>query len=294
MEGGNVGVALSGVALLFLGREPELFEEAQRIGIPAGDIQIGADCMMVELGEEAHEIVDHIAPRRKAAQDRGLFAVEGHHLIGGKAPEIELMRRVGDSDGQVRQVDCTEVAVIHRPEDIAPCCVERADRAVFLCQPAAEGRQRGGRITDRGVVAAIFVVGLPRSDGRVRAIAPGHCRNDPPAFCRVARMAEAIMPARAEAARLALRIMRDHVGHGVDQPFGRRCGGGAHDDLKAGRGQHLHRTVQPRPVELARSRLDPRPYEFTNTHARNANIDHAPRIICPIAFGPLFGIVTDT
>jgi glutamate synthase domain-containing protein 3 len=49
MEGGDVRMALTQVVRLVLRTEPELLEEAERIAVPGGDIEVSADREMVEL-----------------------------------------------------------------------------------------------------------------------------------------------------------------------------------------------------------------------------------------------------
>ena len=82
-------------------------------------------------------------------------------------------------------------------------------------------------------MAAKLVVGLPQGDGRVSAIALRHRGDDPHAFVAIAFVAKIVMPPRSKAARATLLVNRDHIGHGVDQPFGRRRGGRAEDDLQS-------------------------------------------------------------
>ena len=125
MEGCDIRMALTQIGLLFLFGKPELFKETKRIAVPTGDIEIIADGVMVELRKETHEIVDDIAPGRGIAQDFDLHPVEGDNLIRGKTPEIEPVCRIGLCHGQIGKVDLCKAAIFHRPEDIAPCTVER-------------------------------------------------------------------------------------------------------------------------------------------------------------------------
>ena len=141
------------------------------------------------------------------------------------------------------------------------------------------------------IVAAIFIVGLPHHDGGVLAIPLRQCGDDPRAFDPVAFVAEAIVPPRAEAARAALLIDRNHVGHLVDQPLGRGRGGCAEDHLQAGGMEGFDRPVEPAPVVLSGLGLDPAPREFADPHKAEAHRSHSLRILGPYRFGPMFGIV---
>ena len=63
VEGRDVGVALAQIGLLLFGGEPELLEKAERVGIPCRHINIAAYSVVIELGEETHEIVRDILSR---------------------------------------------------------------------------------------------------------------------------------------------------------------------------------------------------------------------------------------
>lgn len=155
------------------------------------------------------------------------------------------MRRVGLSHGEVRKLDFIKARQLHRPEDVAPCLVQRVDAAVFYSAPLAEGMLRRSRIAFYGVVATIFVIYLPCDDAGVRAKHFRDFCNNAVAFTRIALMAEAIMAAGAELARAPCRIQCDHVGHFVDQPFRRRCSWSAEHDLEAGRVKNVNSAPQP-------------------------------------------------
>ena len=63
VERRDVRPALPRVSLLVGGREPELFEEAERITVPTRHIEITRHRMMIEIGEKPHEIMDDIPSR---------------------------------------------------------------------------------------------------------------------------------------------------------------------------------------------------------------------------------------
>ena len=94
MGSSDVGMPLSRIAQFVVAPEPELLEETERIAVPRRDIEVGGDRVMIELGEETHEVVDHVAPRRPRPHHIDLRAIERHHLIRRKAPEIKHVRRV--------------------------------------------------------------------------------------------------------------------------------------------------------------------------------------------------------
>ena len=142
-------------------------------------------------------------------------------------------------------------------------------------------------------MTAIFIVGLPCDNCGVIAITFGDRLCDPRALRSVSQMAETIMSPRSKFAWLAPRINRNHVRHLINQPFGRRCGRRTEDNTKPCVAKRFNRTVKPAPIELTGFRLNPAPREFTNADARKTHFDHAPRIIGPPIFGPLFGVVAN-
>ncbi len=62
------------------------FQKAERIAVPASDIEVARHIVVIELGIEAHEIMDNIAARRRGAQDVDLFAVEADDLVRSEPP----------------------------------------------------------------------------------------------------------------------------------------------------------------------------------------------------------------
>jgi hypothetical protein len=166
---------------LFLA-EWEFLDEADRITIPRGDIEILADLPVIEIVDEAHEIMGDPSVRRMLADDLALHPVVGSHLPGLEAPEIEPRRRIGFGDGQVRQHDILEARHLHRPEDIAPGFVELLGRLVAQPQPSAECLQVFRPPGLRRVVAAIFVIRLPAIQRRMFAVALGDDLDDASAF----------------------------------------------------------------------------------------------------------------
>ena len=63
VKGRDVRPALPRVSLFVSRREPELFEEAERIAVPTRHIEVARHRMMVKVGKEPHEIMDDIARR---------------------------------------------------------------------------------------------------------------------------------------------------------------------------------------------------------------------------------------
>ena len=186
MERRDVGVALSRIAELLGVAEPELLEEAERVAVPGDDIEVAPQGVVVEGGDEAHRIVRDVATGRVRAQDVDLLAVEGQHLIGGEALEVERVCGVGLRDGERGQVDLVERTVLGAPEHGAPGLVERGDVAVARGEPSAEGLRRRGGVADHRVVAAVFVVGLPGDDRRMATVARRHRVGDAARFRAIA------------------------------------------------------------------------------------------------------------
>ena len=281
VERRDVGMALARVAELLGVAEPELLEEAERVAVPGDDIEVAPQGMVVEGGDEAHRVVRDIAAGRVCTQDVDLLAVERQHLVRGEALEVERVGGVGFGDGERGRVDLIERPVLGAPEHRAPGVVERRDVAVACGEPAAEGLRRCSRMADHGVVAAVFVVGLPGDDGRVSAVAGRHCFGDALRLGAVAGVREAVMPTRAETARSTLGIDGDHVRHRVHQPFGRRRGGRAKDDAEAVAVQRLERAIEPVPVEPAVRGFDAAPGELADAYACETHRRHAPRVVFP-------------
>ena len=293
VEGLIVGVALAQeMRLVFRCGVQPVGQEAQGVAVPTGDIQIGANREVIEAGDAAHVVV---RDRRGGmlAEDLHLQPVEAGNLVAGKAVKIHHMRRVRLGHGQVRQADVVEAVIVHRPEHIAPGPVQRLRRLVFLRQPLAEGVQRGGRIAERGVMAGVFVIGLPGAQMRVGAVAFGQRGDDAGAFDAIAAVAEVVMAPRAEAARAALFVDGEHVGQLVGHPARRRCGGGAQHDLQPRRAKRFDRPVQPAPVIGAGLRFHPAPRELADADEGEAGLGHAAGVFRPPVLGPVFGVVAD-
>ena len=221
------------------------FQKAERVAVPRGDVEIVRQRIVVEVDERAHEVVEDRRIRRVTSDDLRLAPVEGDDLIGREALEIHQMRRIGFGDGQVRQLDLVEASIFHRPEDIAPGFVQRFDRAIFGLAPSPKRLQSGRRIAEHSVVAAIFIVGLPRRYGGVAAEGARQMLDDAVTFLSVAFVAETIVSARTEFARPAVGVERRHLRHLVDEPFGRRRRWRPKHDLKSGAVQRLDRPAQP-------------------------------------------------
>ena len=120
-----VRVALSQIARLvgLVGLKP-VGQEADRIAVPACNIEIRADVEMIELQLAAHVVVDQRLVSQRT-QRINLHLVECNNLVRGIASEIKHMRRVGLGYCQVGQADLIEGVIVHGPEDIAPCAVQR-------------------------------------------------------------------------------------------------------------------------------------------------------------------------
>ena len=81
MKRRDVGMPLPGKGNLVVLAEPETFQKAEGIAVPARNIEIACDVMVIELGVEPHEIVNDITPGRGMTDDRDLRGVEGDDLV---------------------------------------------------------------------------------------------------------------------------------------------------------------------------------------------------------------------
>jgi len=109
--------------------------------------------------------------------------------------EGQLMRVVGFGHGQVGQIDLVKAVVVHRPEHIAPCCVQGLRGLIALCQPFAEACAGCIGIADRGVVASVFVISLPRRNIWIGTISFGHGLHDHSALVAVAHVRKTVVAA---------------------------------------------------------------------------------------------------
>ncbi len=293
VEGLIVGVALA-QERAFEFRRPfkAVRQKPDRIAVPGRDIEVGTDLPMIERRDPPHVVVDQWRVGM-FAQFVHLCLVEGDHLIRAIAPESKLMRVVGFGHRQIGQVDLIKRVIVHRPEHVPPRTVQRIGGLVFLREPVLKPFARRIRVTQRCVVAVVFIVDLPRSDMRVAAIAFAHEPRNAAAFLAVTKMAEVVVSARSEFAGLPLCVNRQHVRVFVHHPTGRcrcRC---AEDNLQSRFAQNGNRTVQPVPCEGAGAGFHTRPCELTDAHPSQTCRHHLGGISCPLVLGPMFGIITD-
>ena len=68
---------------------------------------------MIELGEEAHVVVDNIAAWREFAKYLNLAAVKGGHLVRGEATEGQPVCWICLSHRETGQIDLIEASVLH-------------------------------------------------------------------------------------------------------------------------------------------------------------------------------------
>ena len=293
VEGRDIGMPLPDI-IPFVGlAETEHFQEAKRIAVPHHAIEVAAQIVVIVIGKETHRVVHHIAARRQFADDIDLRAVERGDLIRRKPPECQPVRGIGFGNRQIGQIDLVETAIFHAPEHIAPCSVQRINRSVAIGQPNAECQPRRIGIADHSIVAAIFVVGLPHHHRRMIAVSLRIGASDTRRLFAVAAMAEAIVPARSEAALAALLVRRHHIGHLVDQPFGRGRGRRAQDHAQTGIMQNIDSLIEPAPVETARLRLYPAPCKFADPYAGDSGLGHMAGVSGPVRLRPVFRIVTN-
>ena len=89
-------------------RKRKALDEAERIGIPAREIERFGQREMIEIERETHEIVGGETPRRIFAQNGDLHRVIGGDLFRGEAPKVEPCGGIGFCDGEMRQRDLVE------------------------------------------------------------------------------------------------------------------------------------------------------------------------------------------
>ena len=256
-------------------------DEADRIGIPAREIQRRGAGEMIEIVREAHEIMGDEPIRRVRADDLDLHPIVGVDLFGREAPEVEPRGGIRLGHGQVRQRDRVEGIDLHRPEHGAPGFVQSLGRLIAPPQPVSERSQVSLAPGQDRVVTAVFIVGLPARDRRVGPEFPREDFDDARALAPVEVGRKAVMAARAEAARPSFAIDRSDFGMAVHQPFRRRRGRRSQHDLQARRAQRIQRAAQPCELQAPRLRLDPAPREFADAHIADAHRAHAPRVVGP-------------
>ena len=191
----KVRMTLAEVLLLLLRRcARAVHQEAERVAVPGREVQIGAQCIVVEAARASHEVVDDRGvgvPANLVALD----AVEAHHLIGAEPAERQHVGGVRFGHGAHRQPDLVEAAVVHGPERVPPRAVQGVDGPVAVRAPLPERAGRILRVADRGAVAVVLVVGLPGDDVRVAAVAFRQPPRDAAAFLAVSVMTEAVVAA---------------------------------------------------------------------------------------------------
>ena len=88
--GRDIRVRCLAPARLLLFRGQEGFGKANGVGVPRGEVEVVAHVPMVELVEEAHEVMGDETARRMGADDIALHLVIGGHARRHVAPEIQL------------------------------------------------------------------------------------------------------------------------------------------------------------------------------------------------------------
>ncbi len=143
----------------------------QQVVVVGDEVDLAGPVGVVHVPGLAH---DHeVGGHRDAGGQLGQQVAFGAQVVlervGGEAPEVELLGRVGEGGGQAGWQDLIPVAVLLRPERGRPGPVQLVDGAVTGAQPGAEGR--GGVVgVVVGVVAAQLVGDVPGGQGRVVAV----------------------------------------------------------------------------------------------------------------------------
>ena len=138
-------------------------------------------------------------------------------------------------------------------------------------------------------MAGVLVVDLPGGDVRVGAVALGEDAGDADGLGAVAVVAEAVVAARAEAARPALPVMGQHVRVPVEHPARRRRGRGAEHDLEARGAERLDGAVEPVEAELAGRGLEPAPGELADPDPGEAGGGHPGGVLGQTSSGQCSG-----
>ena len=142
-------------------------------------------------------------------------------------------------------------------------------------------------------MASVFIIDLPRCNMRVRPIPRAQNVRDPAAFFQIRAMAEAIMPARSEFSRPPRFVMGQHIRVFIEHPArrrGRRC---PQNHFQSRLSQHIYGPVEPFELQPARCGFKPAPRKLANSDPRKPRFDHTSRIVFPIFFWPMFGIITN-
>src|SRR5450830_1175914 len=97
------------------------------------------------------------------------------------------MRRMGFGHCAHGCIDFIEASIFAAPEYCAPGDVKLIDSFVTRLQPASKALHRSSGIAHYRMMAAVFVVGLPGGDSRMRAIAFGQQRDNALRFTEIRR-----------------------------------------------------------------------------------------------------------
>ena len=227
-----------------------------RVVVPADEVQVPRQLVVVHLLEQAHEVVgDELAVRAQVAKDPDLVGLELDVEPRGVAHPVEAGARVGDGPGlpapRVGDGDLAPGLDLEAPEVGAPGPVQLVEGPVPPAQPVLEARPAA---IAAAVGAPELVVGLPADHAGVVLVVLGHGPGDALGQQPVGPVREAVVlapaPHDAGAVRLhgqGLRVLPRHPGR-------HHRGRGAEDHLDVPGGEGLDGLVQP-----ARSRTGPPP-----------------------------------
>jgi len=264
MKGLKIRIALAhifpfkGLALI-----RPIFKKSERIAIPTGNFEIGANGEMIEIRDPAHIIMDkwfcRMRPKRLC-----LKPVETHHLVRGKPSKIHDMGWVGLGHSLVRKIDIGKIAIFHGPEHIAPSDVESFDADICIREPGLKAAQRRRAIGQNRVMTAIFIVDLPGLNIWVLIIALCHDLGDANTFFQITLMRKTIMPAGSKFTRRPVFVMSEHIRMFMGHPARRRGCRRSQNNFQSRASQRFNGVVQPLPVKPARLWLHPAPCKFAN------------------------------
>ena len=122
----------------------QLVGKAQWIIVVTDKIELRGQRSIIDAGRGGrNDVVRHPLIRPGMTPDRRNHDVmKTHNLIGGKPAIGKPVRGVGFAHGEEGQLDLVEGVIFHRPEDIAPCGIERLYIAITILTPRAESISR--------------------------------------------------------------------------------------------------------------------------------------------------------
>ncbi len=201
------------------------------------------------------------------------------------------MTGIGFGRGKIGRLDLIPISIGLAPENCAPGLVELIERVIFCLQPLAEGTGARTAVAAGGAVAAKLIIDLPADDIWVAPVAGSHRRNNLLGVLAITRAVGAVMSPRSIAQAASLDINREDIRVCPAQPGWWRCCWRAENDLQPLFSQHIDRSIEPVPVELALAWFHNCPGKFCDPHKRYPSLFHELGIQRPALLRPVFGVV---